>query len=419
MTAWFRKRNYKHFDRPVCLKFAEKAMDPSYVKQHPFSPLLFFVKKTKRYKAFRYGGGVTRKITFKNRELMYASHRDACILTFYAHTINSILERFYEANGLDRHVIAYRSLGKSNYHFSAEALQHALENMPCVILSYDVTDFFGSLDHRLLKLRLKTILKVKELDSDWYNVFKFVTKYTYIRRSDLESHPVFAARLKQRNNSLIATVKTLKLAEIPFLRNKTVGIGIPQGTPVSASLSNVYMIDFDLAMVNFAEKSGSFYRRYSDDILLIVKEEKAEEAEQFLKSCLSREALSLSEEKTERNIFEALETGQVAQYLGFTFDKYGAAIRPSSLARQWRKMRKSIRKTEKMGLENIIRGKSKKIYTKKLRRRFGSLPFRNFSSYARRSAAAFGNRQKISRQIKRIEREFERQMERLARNKAP
>ena len=45
---------------------------------------------------------------------------------------------------------------------------------------------------------------------------------------------------------------------------------IPQGTPISALAANIAMIDFDIEMVREINALGGSYRRYSDDILVVV-----------------------------------------------------------------------------------------------------------------------------------------------------
>lgn len=88
-------------------------------------------------------------------------------------------------------------------------------------------------------------------------------------------------------------------------------------------------------------------------------------------------------------------------------------IRSTSLLKQWRKMRRAFKRTENVASASIAKGKSSKIFTKKLRKRFTPLKFRNFSSYARRSAAAFGNNENISKQIRRFEKEVRDRLEYL------
>ncbi|WP_257983354.1 reverse transcriptase domain-containing protein, partial [Vibrio parahaemolyticus] len=46
--------------------------------------------------------------------------------------------------------------------------------------------------------------------------------------------------------------------------------GIPQGSPMSGLLSNIYMIDFDIKLKNYAESLNGKYYRYCDDLLCIL-----------------------------------------------------------------------------------------------------------------------------------------------------
>ena len=212
----------------------------------------------------------------------------------------------------------------------------------------------------------------------------------------------------------IATVAAIKAAGIKIHGNEKGSVGIPQGTPISAAFSNLYMVDFDISANQFCRDRSALYRRYSDDILVICAPEYAEEIEAKIADLVASEKLELSVSKTERTPFPFPESAPLGarspQYLGFTYYPGGAGIRPESLSRQWRKMRRSIRRTRKTAEAAIAAGHSTKVFTKKLRRRFSPLQCRNFSSYARRSAAAFGNGEKISRQAQRLEREFERQI---------
>ena len=48
-------------------------------------------------------------------------------------------------------------------------------------------------------------------------------------------------------------------------------VGIPQGLPISAVLANLYLLDFDKNILDKVVKGkGGFYRRYSDDIIIIA-----------------------------------------------------------------------------------------------------------------------------------------------------
>ncbi len=57
-----------------------------------------------------------------------------------------------------------------------------------------------------------------------------------------------------------------------FINNKGQK-GIPQGSPISALLSNIYMLEFDvLVKEKIMECKGSYFR-YCDDILCIIPNE--------------------------------------------------------------------------------------------------------------------------------------------------
>lgn len=334
---------------------------------------------------------------------MYAAHRDACILSYYASQLSGRLNAAYDRDGISENVVAYRALGKANYHFSAEALEFASQTQPCMILAFDVTKFFDTLDHGLLKARLREILDLKELPPDWYAVFKHVTKFRHVPLVALADHPTFAERLKAKGRRPIGTMAELKAASIEIIQNGEQR-GIPQGTPISSILANLYLRAFDLEIAALAREVGGFYRRYSDDILFICREDSAGTAEARIKAALDRERLEVSAEKTERTLF-GVSTGQTAQYLGFDLHPSGASIRPASMSRQWRKMRRAVRRTRTAGEKALAAGTANVIYTKALRKRFMCLPVRNFSSYARRSAEALRS-QKVLRQVRRLEREF-------------
>jgi RNA-directed DNA polymerase len=394
-VEWFKPRGYAHFDAPVGSPFAQKVLDRVFVAKHSWLPLIHYTKRTKRCRAS------TGKTVFKDRPIMYASHRDACILSKYAWELTTALDAHYETLGLGRHVIAYRKLGRANYHFSADAFHFARAKPISVVLCYDITGFFDNLDHRILKERLKRGLQVGELAQDWFAVFRHVTQYKTIERDELAAHPKFGPRLSIKMREPLATIAEL-IAERVHIRRNPKRVGIPQGTPISSVFSNLYMIDIDEAMVRLCKERGALYQRYSDDILVVCNPEDEVFINSTMETLIKNHLLEIKPEKTERIVFDQL-TPHTFQYLGFDISPDGAVIRPGSLGRQWRKAKRSIARITKIGLIAVAEGKATKIYTKKLRRRFLPVGVRNFSSYARRSAEAFGNK-KIVRQVLRLER---------------
>jgi RNA-directed DNA polymerase len=431
---WLRPRRYRHFDLPVNEAFAQKVTNAAVVSRHAFSPLIHYTKKETRYKKCPKTGA--RTITQKERPIKYAAHRDACILSYYAHQINQALDTRYEAMGISDNVIAYRTLGRGNYDFAAEAMAYAQAEAPVVILAFDITSFFDNLDHGLLKQRLKSLIGVHELSDDWYKVFRSVTRFHYVDLEALKAHPVFGQRLSEKSRDRIASVEELKAEGIAFHPNpelaKGYRRGIPQGTPISAAASNLYMMEFDAAARAICDQVHALYRRYSDDILIICKPDGAPAIEAEILRLIAVEKLEIAPHKTEKTLFETRRTlpgtTKAAQYLGFTFDESGPALRESSLARQWRKMRRAMRRAKKSAQWRISAGLPGKVHTKKLYRRFSYIKvhdgdtlrtLRNFSSYGRRSADSFGPGEKISRQVRRFEQFALREIAKLKASSPP
>lgn len=394
--AWFRPRGYRHLDAPVGPSYLEKVDGTGFAAKHEWSPLLSYVKREKRYKRKQ------KKTIFKDRDIMYASHRDSCILSYYAADLTSLLDHQYSEAGLNSSIIAYRSLGKSNYDFTAAAAAFAVSKAPCRVMCFDVTGFFDNLDHKLLKSRLRMVLGSDGgLSADWFAVFKAVTSYRHIPLATIKAHPSFHARFLQRTTRPIATIAEILAAGIKAEKNPD-PFGIPQGTPISAVLANLYMWPLDLAMKEACDRLGALYQRYSDDILIICQPEHEAELEALLKAEIGQIKLEIKDEKTEKAVFDSADP-QTFQYLGFNVSPDGSFIRQGSLARQWRKAKRSLRRTAEVGRAAIAEGKATKVYAKKLRRRFSPVGLRNFSSYARRAASSLKSKG-IIRQIRRFER---------------
>lgn len=333
---------------------------------------------------------------------MYASHRDAAVLAYHASELTRRLDEHYDSAGLSDSVIAYRSLGKSNYDFTGVALDFALTHAPCRVMCFDVTGFFDNLDHKILKRRLAAVVGIDhKLSSDWFAVFRAVTSFRQIPLAVLKANPAFEGRFETRTRAPIATMAEVLAAGIKPLKNPN-PYGIPQGTPISAVLANLYMWPVDVAMKAACAELGALYQRYSDDILVICQPDDEPTLEALLNLEIGKLNLTIKDEKTEKSLFDPANH-QSFQYLGFNVSPYGAVIRPGSLGRQWRKARRSLRRTEEAGRMAIAAGDADKIYTKKLRRRFSPVGLRNFSSYARRAAKSLKSKA-ILRQVRRLER---------------
>ncbi|MFD2031491.1 hypothetical protein ACFSKM_16525 [Ancylobacter dichloromethanicus] len=152
---WLKPRRYRHFDLPVNEAFAQKAMDPAIVSRHAFSPLIHYTKNRNAVQKKCPKSG-TRTITQKKSAQLSTPHIGTpAFFSYYAHQINQALDTRYKVMGISDNVIAYRALGRGNYNFAAEAMDYAQAEAPVVILAFDITSFFDTLDHGLLKQRLK------------------------------------------------------------------------------------------------------------------------------------------------------------------------------------------------------------------------------------------------------------------------
>ncbi|WP_404479330.1 reverse transcriptase/maturase family protein [Novosphingobium sp. BL-52-GroH] len=406
---WYRPRGYLHFDVPVKPDFAA-ALSPAGVATHVWSPLIHYTKVEKRYKLNE------RKTVPKERPIMFASHRDACILSKYSAHLVARLDDWYAATGLDDTVIAYRSLGQSNYHFAKRVEDFVRSHPSLTVMCFDVTGFFDNLDHKLLKARLKSILDCNELDRDWLSVFNAVTRYRYVELEELKKYDHLKQRIKLRKQHPLATIRQVKDLGVRIEKNPS-KVGIPQGTPISASLSNLYMTEFDVEMEKEARKRGALYQRYSDDILIACPKSRWKVLHALIEEKLEENALQLQRSKTEIVHLHG-ESALSFQYLGYQLGHVDARLRLKSLSRQWRTAKRAIRKAERVGLRAIAEGKAKQIYTRKLHIRFTNAGARNFLAYAERSADTLQS-PSIRKQSKRLRKFAQRELARLRGKPSP
>lgn len=95
--------------------------------------------------------------------------------------------------------------------------------------------------------------------------------------------------------------------------------GIPQGSPVSPLLANVYMRRFVVAWKLFGlnERLGSFIVTYADDLVILCRRGKAGEASSWMRKIMEKLKLTVNEEKT--RICRIPE--ESFDFLGYTFGR--------------------------------------------------------------------------------------------------
>lgn len=413
---WYKHRPYPHFDWPIHRSEAEQIVtDRQRVARHDFYPLIKRLDQTPEYDplARQAKKGETGDVRYKSRRICYAAHLDSHIYSYYSDLLSEKYEQDIGAMDFGSSVVAYRQFDepKCNIHFARDVFGHIYETCepdePLVALVFDIKGFFDHLNHGLLKKAWGKILKQSRLPEDHYHLYRSLTKYAYVKLSRLrELFPDFYGQSRgERANQQICPP--------PKFRSKVRGgghlivnpheYGIPQGTPISALLSNIYMRPFDKAVHDRVSGEMGIYRRYSDDLIVVVPASRKDEVEDFVMDEITNRKLSIQEKKTEKYLFRhvgnrikswRLESGadpsvieeNQLQYLGFVFDGENIRIRPSSLTQYYRRMNGAIKAEANRALEDPIDEDEPVIRRSSLYERFSHKGNRNFVQYAYRAA---------------------------------
>ena len=386
-------RKYNHFDLWVSYNKVKKYIqDPNNIKSHGFYPLIHFeMPKPKWVRSYR-----KASINFdKKRHIFYAAHIDSWIYRYYAYKFNESYNQYLESKHLNEVAVAYRNnLKQNNINFANKAFSFIRnlqqENKELYVIIGDFTDFFDNLDHEYLKNNLKIVLDKKRLDDDEFAVFKNVTRASYVELVDIIKWHKLKDNKKSRrlvnkknfNQGRILNVNYLGKNKVEIHTDK-VDKGVAQGTPISAVLSNIYMIKFDEKLSTLAKDNAGFYQRYSDDFILIFSCSSCsiDVVLSELKSCVnSVHGLTFKDEK--RQIFKVSgykienitneysdesnsenHTSCLINYLGFSFDVHSVSVRGKNLSRYFSKMAISAHAIARQKNRTIhpIDSKNKKI----------------------------------------------------------
>ncbi len=116
--------------------------------------------------------------------------------------------------------------------------------------------------------------------------------------------------------------------------------GIPQGSPISPLLANIYMRRFVLGwkMLGLEQSLGSRIVTYADDLVILCRKGKADEALQQLRKIMGKLKLTVNEEKTR---ICRLPEGEF-DFLGYTFGRMFSE-RTGQARLGYRPSRKSIK----------------------------------------------------------------------------
>jgi RNA-directed DNA polymerase len=397
LEGWFRPRGYSHFDHPLSFEAASKlAANPLNVESHSFLPLISFTDVKRQFRTDNSDQTIPRKlrpkiVKSKKRDLRYASHHDSAIFAYYAHRLQTYYETLLKNEGLDGCVIGYRSGLGSNIDLAASAFADIAQRGKVTALCFDIENFFPSISHSVLKSSLLQILSVYQLSGDWYAVFKNACRYAHVELKALGQLEGFDPEKPPFPlvGDIPAAMKRCRSAQI--VHRNQLNRDVPQGTPISAVFANASMLEFDRFLQNWAKSIGGSYRRYSDDIMLLVSPEFSTEAQTVIGDQATLIGLSINTGKTEISHFSVIGGVQISDapitYLGFTFDGKNVGLRSRTLSRYYRRMtyatRRTVRTAGKAGQQ------AADAFKRGLFRDFTHLGRRNFYSYAKRADNKF------------------------------
>ena len=263
------QRYYAHFDyRTDISKSWEYISNPQNICKHGFYPFIHYVKDMSKYSAKK--GGIKEK----HRDICYAAHIDRCIFQLYNFILNGRYNEECKRLGIHDVAVAYRTNlnNQNNIDFAKRAIQFIRRSHDCYIMIGDFTKFFDNLDHEHLKKQWCQLLHTDRLPPDHYAVFKNITRYSYFELADLlkihglNDTPKGRRELNQKKRVL--SPQDLKKNAYRIQKNKD--CGIPQGSPMSGALANLYMLEIDKSIRDFIRAFDGLYMRYSDDFIIVL-----------------------------------------------------------------------------------------------------------------------------------------------------
>lgn len=430
---WYSKvKNRLHLDEKCNKTKAEKVVQPAEVSEHKFFPFIHFqIKQFKLSKKLEQRENELSVIDpYKIRDIYYAGHLDSYIYSYYNEKLLEYYEKFLQDNFIEcsiayRHIDKNnRKIGKSNIDFAAEAFREIKNRKGCYAIGLDIHSFFDELDHKILYKNLCKLIGKDKLPDDLYQIYKILTKFHFIELYELLNNKYIKANRsdfwdkKTHSFKKICSIKIFRtiLTEnrdiIKKNPNKTKGI--PQGTNLSGTLANIYMQDFDISIQNFVNMIGGYYRRYSDDILILVNsKEELDNLLVLVENELNKLKLELSKQKTicchfegnhceyEPCSFRKDYNGNAEfQYLGFTYNGKTILVRNGTIGAFWRDAIRHIRKMVLYNYKNKTRIPVAKIYGLYSHLSNRESKYGNFYSYIRKSQRIFEKDYQFGKEVK-------------------
>lgn len=448
---WFKLKSYPHIGHPITWHDANKVRNyitnPKRIINHSFCPFIHTQIYTPKYrKKYNEWGdllnqGKRVRMKAKVRDIYYANHFDANIFSYYSFLLSKKYEQVLERKNLTAVVTAYRKIplkenrdkpNKCNIDFANDIFNYIRQTSKkgnLIAITFDIKGFFDNLNHKLLREAWYKLWDVQDanghLPKDHYQVFKAITKFSYVEDKDLFS--LFKDEIIIKTKS--GKIRTKLIKKIDYLRNQNAiaycelkdlkkiranglikankidkeskklrDYGICQGSPISATLANIYMLEFDDFMNQHISNMQGIYRRYSDDMVVICSEQYREKILDIFETQIKKlTKLEIQTDKTQifhfkrqgnqliclqefNGIINGNSNKRKFEYLGFSFDGKNVYLKTTALAKYYRKMKKGVKRSAyyTYQIDNDTQGE---MFVKRLYHRYsyvGAKPTKSF-----------------------------------------
>ncbi|WP_168734446.1 reverse transcriptase domain-containing protein [Ollibium composti] len=357
------------------------ATDPVRVARHPFYP---FIRYHQRWTKYAEKGQSGKE---KIRPIRYAARADAYIFSYYRYLLSRDYEARLQNENLTENVLAYRRIldssgsGKCNIHFAMDGIKKIRNLGRCCAIAMDISNFFESIDHGVLKEAWKDVIGGSRLPPDHYAVYKAITAYSVVDKEKLyERLGYYGVKGHNKTGDPIKgylkpprDIPTKLTTGAEFRRAVAGGngyrslidqnrkpFGVPQGAPISDLLANLYLLKFDMEVRDRVAALGGAYYRYSDDILIVTPQEpnEASDLEAWVRNTIRKygDKIKIKPEKSALFHFQPSGDNQLwtrvsgdqgkngLEYLGFRYDGRYMYLRDSTISNFLRKVTRGAKR---------------------------------------------------------------------------
>ncbi len=430
LETWFKTKKYPHIGLPITIKDYNWVKDyvenSEKVRAHSFLPLIHKSIIKRRFRADQSASiinpsGKRKRVLGKPkvRDIFFAAHLDSLILSKYNEILTIAYENYLGNLNFNESIVAYRKIpiskdsnkNKCNIDFAKtvfEFIQRSDSKKLSVIVA-DITSFFDNLNHKALKKQWAKVLNEASLPQDHYNIFKALTNIKYIEGDQLfesygntmivkKSIPNSSKKtqfvrkqikkskfFKEKGASHYCDKKEFLKSNLNLIISKNNLIGIPQGSPISATLANIYMLDFDQDIFDEVSSINGFYQRYSDDLIIVCEQDYENQIIKLIRDKIETVVeLKIEPNKTKVFRFEEVKgkfTGfeinektkkpnfnKTLEYLGFSFDGQRVLIKTSGFSKFYRSMKSSFKKSTSLAIYS--KNPDKSLFKSRLYKRF-------------------------------------------------